>query len=264
MNNTPLNVRSATLIVIASVISAFLAGGIVLGIGLSNPESPQKAYTFLSFIIGQTFMLVPLIWYLISKNQPIIKTLRLKSVSPSTIFNTILLSFGIIILSDELDKIIQIFIKAPEYVVDLDGMLRPESVNGFILLFIAVAIIAPLGEELLFRGFFQQVLENHWKDITRAVLVTAMIFAFIHMNPFWFAQIYLLGIILGFLAWKTNSVVPSLILHGLNNSMALLFSFSKVTESPFYMWSGHIAPWIIAPALLFVILGFKGINKELS
>ena len=86
MNNAPLNVRSATLIVIASVISAFLAGGIVLGIGLSNPESPQKAYTFLSFIIGQTFMLVPLIWYLISKNQPIIKTLRLKSVSPSTIF----------------------------------------------------------------------------------------------------------------------------------------------------------------------------------
>ena len=263
MKNT-LSIQSAILVVIASIISAFLAGAVVLGFGLSNPEGPQKTYTFLSFIIGQSFMLVPLVWFLISKNQPILKTLRIRLVPFSTIYYTVLLSLGIIILSDELDKIIQMFIDAPEYVIDLNGLLKPESLLGYFLLFTAVVVIAPLGEELLFRGFFQQILEKHWKDITRSVLVTAMIFAFIHMNPFWFAQIYILGIILGFLAWKTNSIIPSLILHGINNSMALIFSFTKISESSLYIWKGHIAPWIMFLALIFIIIGFKGINQGSS
>ena len=101
MNKT-LTIQSAILIVIASIISAFMAGAVVLGIGLSNPDSPQKIYTFLSFIIGQSFMIVPLIWFLIVKKQPILERLRIKKVSISTLYNTILLSFGIIIFSDEL------------------------------------------------------------------------------------------------------------------------------------------------------------------
>jgi len=263
MNKT-LTIQSAILIVIASIISAFMAGAVVLGIGLSNPDSPQKIYTFLSFIIGQSFMIVPLIWFLIVKKQPILERLRITKVSISTLYNTILLSFGIIIFSDELDKIIQVFIQAPEYVVDLNGLLRPESLLGFILLFIAVSIIAPLGEELLFRGFFQQILEKHWKDVTRAVLMTAIIFSFIHMNPFWFAQIYILGIILGFLAWKTKSVLPSLILHSLNNLVALILSFTINAEHTFYIWNGHIAPWILLIAVIFVVSGFKAINRDYS
>ena len=47
MNNT-LSIKSAVLVVIASIMSAFLAGAVVLGFGLSNPDGPQKTYTFLS------------------------------------------------------------------------------------------------------------------------------------------------------------------------------------------------------------------------
>ena len=51
----------------------------------------------------------------------------------------------------------------------------------------------------------------YWKDITKAVLVTSLFFAMIHFNPYWTIQIYLLGVILGFLSWKTKSVIPSII-----------------------------------------------------
>ena len=214
MKNT-LTIKTAFGIVIASLFSAFFAGAIVLGIGLSNPEEPQKTYTFISFIIGQGFMLLPLFWFLRSRKEPIAERLRIRFVSSDVIISTIYLSFGIIILSDELDRIIQIFLPAPEYILDLNGLLQPESIMGFLLLFIAVVIIAPLGEELLFRGFLQQILEKHWRDVTKAVLVTALFFAMIHMNPYWFVQIYILGILLGFLAWKTKSVLPPLILHGI-------------------------------------------------
>ena len=260
MNNS-FSIQTALGIVIISILSAFIAGGLVLGIGLSNPESSQKYYTFISFIIGQGFMIIPLLWFLKSKQEPILKRLRLNSISYDTLIQTIMLSLGVIILSDELDRIIQSFFPAPEYIVDLNGLLRPETFLGFILLFIAVAIIAPIGEELLFRGFFQQVLEKHWKDVTRAILMTALLFSMIHMNPYWFAQIYILGVILGFIAWKTQSVLPALILHGMNNTMAMLFAFVNLEKNNLYIWNGHVAPWIILFAIYASYYGFKGINR---
>ena len=260
MKNT-LTIKIAFGIVIASLFSAFFAGAIVLGIGLSNPEEPQQTYTFISFIIGQGFMLVPLFWFLKSRKEPIAKRLRIRFVSSDVIISTVYLSFGIIILSDELDRIIQIFLPAPEYIVDLNGLLQPETIVGFLLLFIAVVVVAPLGEELLFRGFLQQILEKHWKDVTRAVLVTALFFAMIHMNPYWFVQIYILGIILGFLAWKTNSVIPPLILHGINNAMAMFFSFADIESNSIYIFNGHVAPWFIFFATYAILRGFKSINQ---
>ena len=260
MKNT-LTIKTAFVIVVASLFSAFFAGAIVLGIGLSNPEEPQQTYTFISFIIGQGFMLVPLLWFLRSRKEPIIERLRVRFISSDVIISTIYLSFGIIILSDELDRIIQIFLPAPEYILDLNGLLQPESIMGFILLFTAVVIIAPLGEELLFRGFLQQILEEHWKDVTRAVLVTALFFAMIHMNPYWFVQIYILGILLGFLAWKTKSVLPPLILHSINNAMAMFFSFAEIENNSIYILNGHVAPWFILFATYAALRGFKSINQ---
>jgi|TARA_B100000029_G_scaffold110329_1_gene102185 hypothetical protein len=260
MNNT-FSIRAAFGIVVVSILSAFLAGGIVLGIGLSNPDSSQKFYTFISFIIGQGFMLVPLFWFLISRKEPLLKRLRLNHISSSTAGFSVLLSAGLIVLSDELDRIIQIFVPAPEYILDLNGILQPETVTGFILLFMAIALIAPMGEELLFRGFLQQFLEKHWQDVTRAILVTALFFAMIHMNPYWFVQIYLLGIMLGFLSWRTGSVIPPLILHGMNNGIAMVLSFADYGDENFYLWNGHVAPWILVLAVGSLVYGFRGINS---
>ena len=171
-------------------------------------------------------------------------------------------SIGLIILSDEFDRLIQVFIPSPNYIVDLNNLLQPESVFGYILLIIAIAIIAPIGEELLFRGFLQQFLEQHWKDITRAILITSLFFSIIHMNPYWFIQIYILGIMLGFLSWKTNSIFPPLILHALNNGTALLFSFIDPEKSSWYLWNNHVAPWVLLLAIVLVYMGFIGLNKS--
>ena len=143
MKNT-LTIQTAFGIVIASLFSAFFAGAIVLGIGLSNSKEQQQIYTFVSFIIGQGFMLVPLLWFLRTRNEPIAKRLRIRFTSSDVIISTIYLSIGIIILSDELDRIIQVFLPAPDYILDLNGLLQPESITGFFLLFTAVVIVCLL------------------------------------------------------------------------------------------------------------------------
>ena len=253
--------KTAFVIVFLSIVSAFLAGGIISWFGMSYAESHQKIFTFVSFIIGQSLMVVPLIAYLKFKNLPLFNSIRFKILKLETIKSITLFSTGLIILSDEVDRIIQLFVPTPEYVLDLNYLLKPDSFLGGVLLFIAVVILAPLGEEVVFRGFLQQTLEKQWKDITQAILFTALIFSLIHMNPYWFIQIYFLGVILGFLAWKTKSIIAPLILHSLNNSMALLLSFLDSQQNSLYLWNGHVAPWVFIIALLSVFFGFKQINQ---
>jgi len=228
---------------------------------MSYAESHQKIITFISFIVGQSLMVVPLIVFIKFKNLPFFHSIRFKLLNYSTIKSIILFSTGLIILSDELDRIIQLFVPTPEYVLNLNYLLKPDSFLGTILLFTAVVILAPLGEEIIFRGFLQQILEQHWKDITQAILFTALIFSLIHMNPYWFVQIYFLGVILGFLAWKTKSIIAPLILHSLNNSMALLLSSLELQQNNLYIWNGHVAPWVLIFACFSVFFGFKQINQ---
>ena len=217
MNNT-LNIRTAFSVVLLSIFSAFLAGGLIMGIATSLPDSSKKIYTYISFFIGQGFMMVPLGYYLISQQQPILKRLRLRKVSPFIIGNTTLFGSGILILSDELDRLIQVLIPAPDYIHNMSDLMHPETITGFIIFIIAVVVVAPIGEEILFRGFLQQFLEQ--------------------------------------------SVVPSLILHGLNNGMATILSFSSGEAIAFYTWKGHVSPWVLLPAIGLVIIGFKGINQH--
>tara|TARA_B100000242_G_scaffold239151_1_gene179075 strand:- start:999 stop:1799 length:801 start_codon:yes stop_codon:yes gene_type:complete len=255
-----LETKIAFLIVFFSITSAFLAGGVIASLGTLYAESYQKVITFVSFIVGQGLMMVPLVLYLKFKKLSIIDSIRFKTLEYRTIRSIILFSLGLIILSDELDRIIQVYIPTPEYIVDLNHLLKPESLFGGFLLFFAVVILAPLGEEIIFRGFLQQILERQWKDSTRAVLFTSLIFSLIHMNPYWFFQIYILGIFLGFLAWKTNSIIAPLILHGLNNFIALLLSLSEPQNNSFYLWKGHVSPWILILACIGIFFSFRKIN----
>ena len=262
MNNESITIRSAFFVVILSIISAMVVGWIVIGLSLISSETPSKLYTFLSVIIGQTFMMIPLLVFLKTRNEPMIERLRLNSVSKYHITNALFFSIGLTILSDELDRIIQIFVPQPDYLIDLNQTLQPDSTLGFILLFLAIVIIAPIGEEVLFRGFFQQFLEKHWKDITKAVLITSLFFAVIHMNTYWLIQIYILGVFLGYLSWKTNSIIPSIILHSINNGTAMILSFTNINLESLYLWNGHVTPWVLFMAVFFLYRGFKGINNS--
>ena len=138
--------------------------------------------------------------------------------------------------------------------------MQPDSTMGYIFLFLAVVIMAPIGEEMVFRGFLQKFLEQHWKDITRAVLVSSLLFAMIHFNPFWTIQIYLLGVILGFLSWKTNSIIPSIILHSMNNGIAFILTIFEDSDLSIYLYNENVSPVFICLAAYFIYKGLKGIN----
>ena len=263
--NSTLTIKNVFGIVILSLLSALLVGTIIASVGLVYlPENNNQVTNFLALFIGQGFMVVPLILFLIARKESLLGRLRIKKISSPIVLATVIFSIGIIVLVDEFDRIASLLFSPPEYLDQIGYMLKFDSFNMAIFLMFGIVVLAPLGEELLFRGFLQKFLEEHWNDVTRAVLVTSLFFAIIHLNPFWLIQIYVLGILLGYLAWRTGSIWAGFILHAANNFMALIFTnYSQVLDK-FYTWHGHVAPWFLLMGIVCVYIGFNWLNQSLK
>ena len=91
----------------------------------------------------------------------------------------------------------------------------------FSLIFFGI-IIAPTIEEIIFRGFLQSALKNYFGG-RYAILISASLFAAVHMDVFAFFQILILGMLLGYLYEKTQTLVASVVVHILHNSLTLVF-----------------------------------------
>jgi len=86
---------------------------------------------------------------------------------------------------------------------------------------VLLAVLAPLVEELIFRGLLYGWVAGRWGGLA-AWLVSSLAFAAAHYEPAHVLLVLPLGLLFGWLRWRTDSLVPSLIAHILNNGLALL------------------------------------------
>ncbi len=96
----------------------------------------------------------------------------------------------------------------------------PKTPLNWIILFTTVAVIAPLLEELLFRGLLQNSFA-HRMPIWAAILLSAAIFAGVHMQLHAFPALMALGAVFGFIYHVTGSLRVTILLHMINNAAAL-------------------------------------------
>jgi hypothetical protein len=207
--------------------------------------------------VGQAFLIVPVLILLNRKQLSIIESLRLNAISKQVIVATILLSIGAMIIADEINILVDMVIPAPDSFLQLEALLTPDNPISMFLLIITIVLLAPIGEELLFRGFLQKYLEIAWGDITKAILLSSLFFAAIHFNPYWLIQIYLLGVLLGYIAWQTQSVVSSIIFHVIINASSLIFTFLGEPAESALIWRGHINPIILLLGTYLFWIGLK-------
>jgi membrane protease YdiL (CAAX protease family) len=92
------------------------------------------------------------------------------------------------------------------------------------LLFVLVCVVAPLIEELLFRGLLFRALEKRYGLLVGA-LAAGLIFGGIHPQlPFGFPPLFVLGVGLCYLYRISGSIVPGMVLHAANNTLALILA----------------------------------------
>lgn len=84
-----------------------------------------------------------------------------------------------------------------------------------------IALIPAVCEEFLMRGMLQKSLEEAINP-SRAIIITGLIFGFVHFNPIQLVPLILIGFMLGFAAYITKSLYTSIIMHLVNNAFTVL------------------------------------------
>lgn len=92
--------------------------------------------------------------------------------------------------------------------------------------YVALGLLAPLAEELVMRGAVLHALLIRFRKPAVCIVVSAALFALIHLNPIQMPHAFLIGLLLGWLYWRTGSIVPGVAFHWMNNTVAyVLYNF---------------------------------------
>jgi membrane protease YdiL (CAAX protease family) len=86
--------------------------------------------------------------------------------------------------------------------------------------YVIVGLLAPLAEEMVFRGAVLRSLLQWKSNPWIGIVVSALLFAMIHMNPAQMPHAFLIGLLLGWMYWRTDSIVPGVVYHWVNNTVA--------------------------------------------
>ena len=117
--------------------------------------------------------------------------------------------------------------------VATNTLLNTDSWGGFFMNIIIIAIMAGIGEELMFRGVIQKILIGWTKNIHLGILYTAIIFSAIHFQFYGFVPRMILGMVLGYLYIWSKSLWAPVIAHAINNALTVTFTpntFNKGNE----------------------------------
>ena len=169
------------------------------------------------------------------------------------------------------------------FIIDITGYIMPEmpewlesalnSMTGgnFCLDFICVSIFAPFFEEWLCRGMILRGLLNYKKeDGTNgikpvwAIVISAAVFAAIHGNIWQALPAFVIGCVMGLVYYKTGSLKLTMLMHFVNNTLALIMSHIDSLSDYDYWIEILGAKWYWLAFAACALLTFLIIRKFLA
>jgi len=206
------------------VLIFFAAGGFTYFIpSLKTNPAPLLLPVQLAFYgaIYIAFFLVFRLRY----DKPVFTSLGWKrTVSSKTL---LYFGFGGLLLSPIISLIATLF-HTPE--VQMDALDQLEKYPVILALFGIMAVtIAPLFEELLFRGFLQPLFSRTFGFIA-GILITGILFGLLHSFQYknvwqYVVAVSFVGVVLGAVRYRTGSIIPSMVMHGCYNAVAAVGIF---------------------------------------
>ncbi|MEM7126854.1 MAG: type II CAAX endopeptidase family protein [Chloroflexota bacterium] len=107
------------------------------------------------------------------------------------------------------------------------GLLTP---SDLLVLLVAIAIIAPIAEELLFRGMLYPLLRKRL-SVWPAIVLNAALFSVVHFIPVLMPVLFVVGLMLAWVREQSNSIIPSIILHIMQNGLATVSIYFVVSQN---------------------------------
>ena len=135
------------------------------------------------------------------------------------------------------------------------------------VLVLALALVPGICEEFFFRGLMLASCKRQMKP-PQAVIVVAILFAAMHLNPANFTFYLVLGILLGTLTLASRSVVVAMLAHFINNSIGVLVDFLQPWLKDTRTWEAlqqsdaHLPAGIIAGAAVLLLAGLSVLRRK--
>jgi uncharacterized protein len=188
--------------------------------------------------------------------RPMSEICSLRRVGRRVVLAVIVSTGGVAILLAQANNLLQAALPPPEWAVRFLVSLFSSQHPG--ASFCLVVIVAPVTEELIFRGLILRGLLQRFSP-PRAILLSSILFSAVHLNPWQFPAAMFLGLMLGFWYARTRSLVPCLIGHALANGLAFGCVFLLLKVRGFNVAelgrTQFLPAWFVAIGLLLLVTG---------
>jgi sodium transport system permease protein len=147
----------------------------------------------------------------------------------------------------------------------MEAVQRGQGPSGWAWpLALVVVVLAPVCEELAFRGFILTGLRQRFHPWT-AILLSSFLFAASHLNVFQMVPTFILGVILGVVATRSRSILPGILLHLLYNGLfvaSVAFpgyagGLSAALASPFWLRPALVCACSLLVAVYLAVTGYR-------
>jgi membrane protease YdiL (CAAX protease family) len=133
----------------------------------------------------------------------------------------------------------------------LEQLMSFTGAAGFLHKLFLLCILPGFCEEILFRGFCQNSLEIKW-GTNKAILITGLLFALLHGNPWYLPLYFLLGIFLSWVYALSRTLWVPIVCHTLNN--AWTFSLHSLDlKIPFRAFADPLDIVLVLAAVILVV-----------
>lgn len=179
-------------------------------------------YFYYMFLLQLATIGLPTIFYLVWRKKNIKYTLRLRKIN----LPEILLSIGLAVFGYGVIVFINLL-----WIIFLSRFGTPQAAaippidtgRHYLMAIIVIAATPAVLEEFMFRGVIQRGYERYGR--LASIFFTGILFAFLHLSIVSIPAIIVMGILLCYIAYRSNSIWPSIIYHFVNNAIAVTFAY---------------------------------------
>ena len=218
--------------------------------GVNTDEIINKATGLTNYILLVSSIVTVAVFLLIykSRKKNVKEELQIVKTSKSNIIIGVGLGISVWLFNTGLMSLVQEAGLLKEHFSIMENMLAPLSEGSIFISLLTVGIVAPFTEEFIFRGVIFKTLNKNISTLG-TIIIQALFFGIFHGNLIQGIYATLLGVVLGYITYRTRSLWPAIIIHIINNTIA--------TISPFIL---NNVPSTMTILISFIIIGALGIT----
>ncbi len=183
--------------------------------------------------------------------------IKQEKISIPTLLSLIAFLLLIIIFTDPIANLLPV----PDWFNEI--MLK--FISKDIYSFLTIVILAPVFEELILRGV---ILDGFLKSYNprKAILLSAFAFGLFHLNPWQFVPAFIGGLYLGWIYYRTESIIPCVVIHSVNNLTAFLMLIYSPNYPLFELFGGNKMNYLLAIVISITLftVGIRVLNKKIK